>query len=261
MAAPDRTPRVTMKIALTLDRDADLSESNDYLQSLVRAGIPREAIAVVTPDSSAPEAFDALVLGGGVDVDPARYGRDRLENGTVEVDPGRDSLDFELLERASRAGAPVLGICRGLQVVNVARGGTLVQDIPHERPSEVVHQRTREERTRMDHAVRPAPGTRLSEIVGASEFPVNSRHHQAIEKLGGGLRISGVAPDGVPEAIEASGPAWLVAVQWHPENLQDPVSLALFREFARVVREGSAPRAEGEDGAGARVPAAAEREP
>jgi putative glutamine amidotransferase len=227
-----------MKIALTLDRDADLSESNDYLQSLVRAGIPREAIAVVTPESGAPpETFDALVLGGGVDVDPARYGRERLENGTVEVDAERDALDFELLERASRAGAPVLGICRGLQVVNVARGGTLVQDIPHERPSGVVHQRKRDERTRMDHAVRPARGTLLSEIAGTSEFPVNSRHHQAIDAVGDGLRVSGVAPDGVPEAVEASAGPWLVAVQWHPENLSDPVSLALFREFARVARE------------------------
>src|SRR6187551_479448 len=105
-----------MKIALTLDRDADLSETNDYVRSLVRAGIPPEAIAVVTPETARPDHFDALVLGGGEDVDPARYGRDRLDNGTVEVDPGRDALDFELLERAERSGSPVLGICRGLQV-------------------------------------------------------------------------------------------------------------------------------------------------
>jgi putative glutamine amidotransferase len=239
-----------MKIALTLDRDADLSETNDYVRSLVRAGIPREAIAVVTPDSGdAPESFDALVLGGGADVDPIRYGRDRLENGTLEVDPGRDALDFELLERAERAGVPVLGICRGLQVVNVARGGTLVQDIPSERPSEVAHQSAREsgahqgnrDKTRLDHRVHAASGTTLSRIAGASEFLVNSRHHQAIEALGGGLRISGLAPDGVPEAVEANGGSWLVAVQWHPENLEDPVSLALFREFARAARESASP--------------------
>ena len=220
-----------MKIAVTLDRDAELSETNDYVRSLVRAGIPREAICVVTPDSPPPGDFDALVLGGGLDVDPARYGRERLDNGTVEIDAGRDALDFELLERAQRAGAPVLGICRGLQVVNVARGGTLVQDIPSERPSEVVHQREKD-KTRMDHEVRVASGTRLSEIAGAGEFRVNSRHHQAIDTVGAGLRVSGVSPDGLTEAIEANGDSWLVAVQWHPENLQDPVSLALFREFA-----------------------------
>src|SRR6476619_8399345 len=140
-----------MRLALTLARDADRSESNDYLQSLVRAGIPRDAIALVTPETARPDAFDALVLGGGVDVDPARYGRDRLGNGTVEVDAGRDALDFDLLARAEDSGAPVLGICRGLQVVNVARGGTLVQDLPSERSSDVVHQRTRDEKTRMDH--------------------------------------------------------------------------------------------------------------
>jgi putative glutamine amidotransferase len=219
-----------MKIALTLDRDADLSETNDYVRALVRAGIPREAIAVVTPDSAPPAEFDGLVLGGGDDVDPARYGRDRLDNGTVRVDAGRDALDFALLERAERAGAPVLGICRGLQVVNVARGGTLVQDIPSERPSEVVHQRERD-KARLDHEVRAAGGTKLSEIAKADEFPVNSRHHQAIESLGAGLRVSGRSPDGLIEAVEADA-GWLVAVQWHPENLQDPVSLALFREFA-----------------------------
>jgi len=231
-----------MRIALTLDRDADLSESNDYLQSLVRAGIPRDAITVVTPETSRPEAFDALVLGGGVDVDPARYGCDRLGNGTVEVDAERDALDFDLLARAEDSGAPVLGICRGLQVVNVARGGTLVQDIPSERSSDVVHQRTRDEetRTRMDHEVRAVTGTLLARIAGSPEFRVNSRHHQAIDALGEGLRVSGVAPDGLAEAVEANGSGWLVAVQWHPENLADPVSLALFREFARVVRGGGA---------------------
>ena len=228
-----------MKIALTLDRDADLSESSDYLRSLTRAGIPREAIAVVTPESDVPDAFDALVLGGGIDVDPSRYGRDRLDNGTVEVDPERDAVDFELLERASGIFAPVLGICRGLQVVNVARGGTLVQDIPSERPSEVAHQRARSELARMDHDVRAIAGTILSEIAGELEFAVNSRHHQAIETLGGGLKISGVAPDGVPEAVESSDGQWLVAVQWHPENLHDAVSRALFGAFVRAARESS----------------------
>ena len=112
-----------MRIALTLDRDADLSETNDYLRSLVAAGVPREAIEVVTPLSPASGPFDALVLGGGVDVDPARYGQKVLEDGRVDVDAERDAIDFRLLAEARRSGAPVLGICRGLQVVNVALGG------------------------------------------------------------------------------------------------------------------------------------------
>jgi len=229
-----------MKVALTLDRDTDLSETNDYLRSLVAAGIPREAIAVVTPLAPAVGPFDALVLGGGADVDPARYGRPLLENGSVEVDHERDALDFRLFEQARRSGAPVLGICRGMQVVNVALGGTLVQDIPSERPSPVVHQQTRTEKTRRDHRVAIAPGTRLAALAGGPDAAVNSRHHQAIDRIAPGLTVSAVAPDGVAEAVESAGEPWLVAVQWHPENLAgDPMSERLFGEFLRVARSRS----------------------
>ncbi len=232
-----------MRIALTLDRDADLSETNDYLRSLVAAGVPRETIEIATPLSPTPGPFDALLLGGGVDVDPARYGRPTLDNGTVEVDAERDALDFRLFEEARRTGVPVLGICRGLQVVNVALGGTLVQDIPSERPSPVVHARTQAEKTRRDHRVEIAPGTRLALIAGAVEASVNSRHHQAIETVAPGLCVSAVAPDGMPEAVESAGEPWLLAVQWHPENLAgDPVSQRLFEEFLRRARpRGSKP--------------------
>jgi putative glutamine amidotransferase len=228
-----------MRIALTLDRDTDLSETNDYLRSLVAAGVPREAIDVVTPLSPASRPFDALVLGGGVDVDPARYGESVLEDGGVEVDAERDALDFRLFEEARRSGAPVLGICRGLQVVNVALGGTLVQDIPSERPSPVVHARSKkEEKTRRDHSVSIAPGTRLAAIAGVPEAAVNSRHHQAIGRLAPGLAVSALAPDGLPEAVEETGANWLVAVQWHPENLGgDPGSGRLFAEFLRAARD------------------------
>jgi len=230
-----------MRIALTLDRDTDLSESNDYLRALAAAGIPRESIEVVTPLSPhSGKRFDGLVLGGGVDVDPSRYGRRRLENGTVEVDAERDALDFDLFENARRRGAPILGICRGLQVVNVALGGTLVQDIPAQQPGSGPHEFPREPRTRRDHSVAVAPGTRLAAIVEAREIEVNSRHHQAIERVAEGLYVSAVAPDGVPEAVEAPGREWFVAVQWHPENLRgDSASERLFAEFARAARERS----------------------
>jgi putative glutamine amidotransferase len=226
-----------MRIALTLDRDANRSESNDYLRSLRAAGAARSEIEIVSRLEASDGDFDALLLGGGVDVDPARYGKALLENGNVEVDAERDRIDFELFERARQRGVPVLGICRGLQVVNVALGGTLVQDIPSERPSEVVHQRTAGEKTRRDHHVAIAPGTRLAALAGAPEIAVNSRHHQAIDAVAPGLAVSGTAPDGVPEAVEAPGESWLVAVQWHPENLAgDPVSERLFAEFVRAAR-------------------------
>lgn len=242
-----------MRIALTLDRDADLSESNDYLRSLTEAGVPREAIEIVTPLSPAAGPFDALLLGGGVDVDPARYGKALLENGTVEVDPERDRIDFALFEEARRRKVPIFGICRGLQVVNVALGGTLVQDIPAERPSEVAHERVpgepRREKTRLDHTVDVAPETRLAQLANASEVRVNSRHHQAIEHLAPGLAVSGTSPDGLPEAVESAAGDWVLAVQWHPENLAgDPVSRRLFSEFVRAARE----RAERTNGDGTR---------
>jgi putative glutamine amidotransferase len=233
-----------MRIALTLDRDADLSETSDYVQSLVEAGVPREAIVVATPLEPAAGPFDGLVLGGGGDIEPARYGRPALGNGTLELDPERDALDFRLFEEARASGAPVLAICRGLQVVNVALGGTLVQDIPSERPSPVVHQRRKEDKTRLDHHVAIAPGTRLSSIAGTSETAVNSRHHQAIETVAPGLAVSAVSPDGVAEAVEPrdAGAPWLVAVQWHPENLTaDPVSRRLFAEFLRAARAAARP--------------------
>lgn len=231
-----------MRIALTLGRDAD-PEANDYVRSLVAAGVPRSAIEIVTPLSpGSPRrgGFDALLLGGGVDVDPARYGTALLPDGNVEVDAERDEIDFSLLEEALRAKRPVLGICRGLQVINVALGGTLVQDLGIERPSEVVHQNEDEVKTRLDHRVTISPGTRLASIAGKDELAVNSRHHQAIARLAPGLAVSATAEDGVPEAVESSRDGWLMAVQWHPENLAaDPVSRDLFAEFVKAARGGS----------------------
>ena len=132
------------------------------------------------------------------------------------------------------------GICRGLQVINVARGGTLVQDIPSERPSSLTHQKPPRQKTRLDHDVEVRPGTRLARIAGRPEIAVNSRHHQAIGEPAPGLRLSANAPDGLIEGIEsAESEGWLVAVQWHPENLAgDPVSRNLFGEFARAVKQG-----------------------
>jgi putative glutamine amidotransferase len=228
-----------VRIALTLDRDAD-PEANDYVRSLVAAGVPRSAIEVVTPLSARDGGFDALLLGGGVDVDPARYGASVLPGGNVEVDAERDAIDFALLEEALRAKRPVLGICRGLQVINVALGGTLVQDLPIERPSPVVHQNADEQKTKRDHHVEIAPGTRLAAIAGASALAVNSRHHQAIARVAPGLAVSATAEDGVPEAVESAGEAWLMAVQWHPENLTgDPASASLFAEFVQAARKGA----------------------
>ena len=228
-----------MRIALTVDGDVP-AEENDYLRALTSAGLRRDEIVVLRPGDPIPGEFDGVVIGGGDDVDPVRYGREILEGANVAVDHGRDSVDFPVFEEAWRSDVPVLGICRGLQVVNVARGGTLVQDLPLERPSDVAHQLPKRENER-HHPVRVEPGTLLGRIAGAPEIEVNSRHHQAIDHPGSGLVVSATAPDGVIEAIESREGRWLVAVQWHPENLtDDAVSQNLFREFVAEVRRRKA---------------------
>ena len=229
-----------MKIALTLDRDACDRETNDYVRALQAAGFAREEILVVPPGAPAPADVDGVVLGGGVDVDPTRYGAVPRSDARLEVDSERDATDFALFEAARRAGTPTLAICRGLQVVNVALGGTLVQDLPTERPSALPHDGSPAEKDQLAHSVRVSPGTLLCDIAGLAEIPVNSRHHQAIAAVAPGLIVSAVAPDGTIEAIESREP-WLVAVQWHPENLpQDPASRRLFEEFAARVRARTA---------------------
>ncbi|HLN79656.1 MAG TPA: gamma-glutamyl-gamma-aminobutyrate hydrolase family protein [Thermoanaerobaculia bacterium] len=226
-----------MRIALTLDRDATRREENDYVRALINAGFARGEIDVVAPGRRPTESFDGLLLGGGSDVDPARYGRGRIRGARVQVDPERDETDFTFLDRAMSQSLPVLGICRGIQVVNVALGGTLVQDIDTERPSSVVHRRSAREKTRLDHVVSIRPGTRLRAIAGAEEIAVNSRHHQAVGELGRGLVFSARAPDGLVEAVERPGEP-VLAVQWHPENLAgDPASRRLFEDFAVAVTQ------------------------
>ncbi len=228
-----------MRIALTVDRDASEDEESDYVRALMGAGFRREEIVILPPDSPVGQDFDGVVLGGGGDVDPSLYGQAPRADANLELDPGRDRTDLALFDRARRCQAPTLAICRGLQVVNVALGGTLIQDLPTERPSGVVHQIVGQERNekRLDHLVRIAPGSRLSAIAATHELAVNSRHHQAIDRTAPGLTASARAPDGVIEALEQTEP-WLLAVQWHPENLiaQDAASRRIFEEFARAVR-------------------------
>jgi putative glutamine amidotransferase len=233
-----------VRIALTLDRDTTEREENDYVGALLDAGFRREEIVLLAPGSRADGDFDGVVLGGGCDVDPSRYGQAPRPDAKLELDADRDRTDFDLFAHARRSGTPTLAICRGLQVVNVALGGSLVQDLPSQRPEALEHETDetrRRNKTRLDHVVRVESGTRLSGIAGAGELPVNSRHHQAIDRTAPGLTVSAVAPDGVIEAVETAEP-WMLAVQWHPENLAraDDASRRIFEDFARAVRERAA---------------------
>jgi putative glutamine amidotransferase len=213
------------------------------VDSLLDAGALPEEIVEVRPGDAPEGDFDGLVLGGGSDVAPERYGQERRPDANLDVDELRDATEFPLLAIALREGVPVLGVCRGLQVMNVGLGGTLVQDLPSQTPSGVPHDDPGPDRTNRIHPVRVEPATRLGEFAGATEIGVNSRHHQAIERPAASLVVSGRAPDGTIEAVESADGPWLVAVQWHPENLRDdPVSRRLFREFVEAVRERSLSR-------------------
>src|SRR4030095_9508380 len=135
-----------MRIALTLDRDAPAREENDYISALIAAGVAREEIVLVAPGARVDGDFDGIVLGAGCDVDPRRYGQQPRPDARLELDADRDDTDFALFESARRNGTPTLAICRGLQVANVALGGTLIQDLPSERPGPIGHETDEDKR-------------------------------------------------------------------------------------------------------------------
>jgi len=232
-------------IGITLgdgDRPGYHSMREDYVRSVERA----QAIPLVLPplrpqDAEAVlERLDGLLLSGGIDVDPALYGRaphPRLGR----VDRARDEFELALTRHALRRELPLLAICRGQQVLNVAAGGTLVQDIASELAGALKHDAAGR-RTRRAHAVEVAPGSRLREILGAGPLSVNSFHHQAVDRLGDGLVVSGRSPaDGVVEAVEMRERAFVIGVQWHPESFWGEASSfqALFDAHAQACRAAS----------------------
>jgi putative glutamine amidotransferase len=172
--------------------------------------------------------LDGLVVVGGADVDPERYGAERHDR-TQVVDRGRDDHELALLEAALRRDLPVLGICRGLQLMAILRGGTLVQHLP-----DVVghHGHQPERGCFADVAVETVEGTRLASILG-SRVIVRCSHHQSIDATGAGLVVSALAADGTVEGIELPGARFVVGVQWHPEEGLD---LRLFEALAAAAR-------------------------
>jgi putative glutamine amidotransferase len=183
--------------------------------------------------------LDGLLIPGGVDMDPSTYGEARTPLCGV-LDPARDATELQLTRWSIADGKPVLGLCRGAQVINVAMGGTLYQDIAAELPGADPHDLYPTKgfaRTHLAHPVDLAPGTRLREAFGVPTAPVNSMHHQSVKRLGDGLVVSAIAPDGVIEAVEVADPSkFAVGVQWHPEVFErhEPAVRGLFDEFIAV---------------------------
>ena len=187
-------------------------------------GAPPEALAALC------RRLDGILFSGGRDLLPARYGQ-APHPASEPLDPRRDAWDMGLLEAALACpGLPILGICLGIQELNVAHGGSLLQHVP-DRGSPIEH-RAPETGDRL-HAVSVAPGSRLAAIVSAGVIEVTTRHHQAVDRVGAGLVVSARAPDGLVEAVEGADPErFLLGVQWHPvRNPEAPASRALFEAF------------------------------
>jgi putative glutamine amidotransferase len=232
MAAP--------RIAITTSGLRRVQLNAAYLHAVQQAGgLPFVVATLPGPEAALTTLAecDALLLTGGGDVAPERYGEAR-HPAVDGVAAERDAVEAALIDAALDRRMPVLAICRGMQMLNVALGGTLVQDVPSEIPGALQHPNP-ETCTEPVHDVSVEAGSRLAGIVGEGRLAVNSRHHQSVARPGAGLRVVAEAPDGVAEAAELDDPQrWVIAVQWHPEDLVDAHAHAhaLFAELVRQAR-------------------------
>lgn len=228
-------PVIGITPGLLRDRNK-LALGKGYADGVLRAG----GLAVVLPLCSEAEiagelldAVDGVLFSGGADVDARHFGEENRKCGG-EIAPERDGFELLLAGMAIARKMPVLGICRGLQLLNIALGGTIYQDIAVCRPQEILLKHWQEAPDWYPvHDVRITAGSRIHGIYGTSRLGVNSYHHQAIKEPGKGLAVTAVTSDGTIEAIEGMGDSYLTAVQWHPELMwqEDPIHLKLFESF------------------------------
>jgi putative glutamine amidotransferase len=212
----------------TLGVDMPNATVHDRFGELVEraGGVPIYADHHAAPGALAAQV-DAVVINGGGDVAPERYGALRHPR-TYGVHERRDGFEIELVRAAADRGVPVLGVCRGIQLVNVALGGTLVQHVPEAVGREHMCVDALDRRV---HEVLLTPGSRLAALYGRDRLEVNSLHHQAVDRPGPGLRVTAAAPDGTVEGIESED-GRILGIQWHPELLAEPATwdhLPLFR--------------------------------
>jgi len=207
-----------------------------YVHAATAAGLTPLVLPPLPPDavSGVLDGVSGVILTGGEDVDPGAYGARRSPT-VSDVHAARDACELAVARMARERAMPTLAICRGIQLVNVAFGGTLIQDIRTERPSDINHDQSTLRDSRL-HAVSIEKRSKLAAAVGASDISVNSSHHQAVDRVAAGLAVTARAPDGIVEGIEWSGDDWwMLAVQWHPEELVRDASgwdRGLFRAFA-----------------------------
>jgi putative glutamine amidotransferase len=215
---------------------SELRLGTPYLRAVERGGGLPVVLANDDPElvEQLLDRIDGLCLAGGPDIDPLAYAATRRHERLGETDPAVDAAELALARAADRRGMPILGLCRGAQAINVARGGTLHQHVDDHRQSTPA--------TEPAHRVSVRAGSRLAAVTGRAALDVNSFHHQAADRLGTGLRAVATAPDGTIEAIEDPSRPFLLGVQWHAEGMAErPEQLAL---FAGLVRAAAATRLE-----------------
>lgn len=189
---------------------------------------------------------DGILLTGGYDVDPRRYGN-QLHPKVEGVDADRDRVEIHLVQALIQLGKPFFGICRGFQIINIALGGSLYEDLPEQFSSEIIHDNHDHPRNYLAHTVDVRSGSRLSEFLGIGDKDVNSLHHQGVNRLGRGLQLSAMAPDRLVEAFELVDYPFGLAVQWHPEELQEHFSMRnLFKAFVQSSQSDGSHRKAGE---------------
>jgi putative glutamine amidotransferase len=217
--------------------------NQSYVRALTAAGCAPVLIPILNDDDRLRAIYDRLdgiVFPGGADVAPHEYGEAPIDNVNV-IEAPRDRTELTLARWAFADDLPTLGICRGQQVLNVALGGTLYQDLRHQGVTIVEHSDADGRvRNALLHRVRLDPGSRLAQLIDETSIEVNSLHHQAVKSVAPQLKVTGTSDDGVIEAIESDDRRFLIAVQWHPEEIDDlPWVQRLFAGFA-LAASGSA---------------------